>query len=115
MRHRCCLRGAEQWERLTGDTDVVGATVRSLPTLDAWSYAVDVPAMEHVRADPLEARLRHEIARSLREAPGVEAVEPEDEETWLVRGGTGGEDLMAAVCAVLDANAEPVARVVHGD
>ena len=63
--------------------------------------------MEFVReGDPPYEELRRAIEAALTQVAGVEEVEREDTEVWIVRGATSGRELTAAVAQVVDDRAD---------
>ena len=73
-------------------------------------WHVTVSAMELVREEPLESELRDGIQIALEGVAGVEDIEEEDREVWMVGGEPGGEALVAAVAAAIDAHAERIRK-----
>jgi hypothetical protein len=107
---------AEEWTRAVGEPraeEVHGASAHRTRT-PAWPWHVTVSAMEFVREEPLESTLRERVAGALREVAGVEGVEEEDREVWVVSGSPSGEALVAAVAEVVDALADEIRAHIDG-
>jgi hypothetical protein len=75
----------EAWERTTTTADMrsVWAHKTSLPD---WTWEITVAALEFVREDPLESRLRGALRTALQAVPGATAVSEEHRETLQVAG-----------------------------
>ncbi len=94
--------GVEAWIRWTTEPDVRGIEVIRISAQGPWQWQVLVGAMEFVRREPLESRLRTAIGSALRSVEGAVQVEEEDTEKWIVDGDPSGEALAVAVAAALD-------------
>jgi hypothetical protein len=97
--------GVEGWVRAGGEFELVEAVRHP-----AGFWHVAVAAMEFVRSEPLESELRAAIAVALGAVPGVETVDEDDREVWLVTGEVSGEGLVDAVAGVIDGRADALAR-----
>ena len=97
----------EAWERVTDDPDFLGVDATHIAGESWWQVGVAVA--EFVRQDPLERELRQRIARALGGVHGVQGVDEEDREVWLVTGTPSGEALVQAVAQVVD-DIAPAAR-----
>ena len=92
------------WERVTDEFELYGIDASKLAGKPWWQ--VGVAAAEFISA-PLPAEFqsdfRHRIATALRSVAGVERVDEEDREVWLVTGQPPSAlALIEAVAPVLD-------------
>jgi hypothetical protein len=95
--------GAEEsWERSVDDPDIRGVDAARIVLGELPYWQVGVAVAEFLRADPLDSELRQRMAAALRAVGGVEAVEEEDREVWLVTGTPSGEALVRAAAQVVD-------------
>jgi hypothetical protein len=90
----------ESWERVTDDPDLKGIDARK-GSGESW-WLVFVAVAEFIREEPLESELRQRMATALSAVPGVQSVDEEDREVWLVTGAPSGEALVRAAAAVVD-------------
>ena len=93
------IEGDEAWNRLSGEPSLFGVEV--IRDGDA-EWQVSFWALEHVREEPFESRLRAEIDKRLRSVAGVTDVYEEDREVYAVTGHASGEDLARAGAAAVD-------------
>ena len=95
----------EAWERVTDEPHIRCVDASYLASFREWQVGVAV--MEFVReGDPPYDELRQAIEAALAHVTGVEEVEREDTEVWLVRGAASGRELTAAVAQVVDDRAD---------
>lgn len=92
----------EEWVRRTEEPDVRGIGATKWREPGPWPWQVTIWAAEHVREDPLEREMRDAIDAALRAVPGVEDVEEEDREVWVVAGDPAGEALVQAAAEAID-------------
>jgi hypothetical protein len=90
----------EAWERVTDDPDLKGIDARQ-GSGESW-WLVFVAVAEFLREEPLEGELRRRMAAALEAVPGVQSVDEEDREAWLVTGAPSGKALVEAAAAVVD-------------
>jgi hypothetical protein len=95
----------EAWERATDEIEIRCVDAAYLEPYGQWSVGVAV--MEFVREGDLPYDdLRRSIERALSGVEGVERVQREDTEVWIVNGTPSGRDLVAAVAQVVDDRAD---------
>jgi hypothetical protein len=97
----------EEWVRdipLGPAHEALGVDASKHPQSGGWTWTVFVSAMEFVREEPLESKLRGAIITALRNVDGVLQAESEDREVWIVRGEPSGRALVDAVADVVDAH-----------
>jgi hypothetical protein len=97
----------EEWIRETDEPSVrnVGAFLEG----DKWH--VSIWAAEFVREEPLESRMRGQIAAGFQAAPGVTNVsEGGNREEWFVTGSPTGSDLVRAAADVIDPLSDDIRR-----
>jgi hypothetical protein len=99
----------EAWERTTteGEMRSVWAQKTSLPD---WTWEITVAALEFVREEPLERRLRSALRAALQAVPGALAVAEEDRETLLMAGAPAGRQIIDALTGVVDGMADELRR-----
>lgn len=99
------------WITVADDMDVLGVEVTPLDEGSA-EWQVTVYAMEHVREEPLESRLRAAIAGALEALPDVKEQFEEDREVWVVTGPTSGRSVAEAVGVVVERHEAAIAEAV---
>ena len=77
---------AEAWSRLTDEPEVRGVNAERWRDEDTWPWQLTVWAMEFVRDDPLESEIRTAVAAAIRSVAGVNDVQEEDREVWVIEG-----------------------------
>ena len=91
----------EAWERVSDEPDIRCVDAGYLERYGYWSVGVAV--MEFVReGDAPYDGLRESIEAALAAVQGVDEVQREDNEVWVVRGTPSGRELTAAVARVVD-------------
>lgn len=91
----------EGWERVTDESDLYGIDAAKLAGEPWWQ--VSVAAAEFVRGEPFAGEFRQRIAAALSGIAGVQSVDEEDREVWLVTGHPpSAEALIQVVAGVLD-------------
>ena len=93
---------AEAWSRLTDEPEVRGVNAERWRDEDTWPWQLTVWAMEFVRDDPLESEIRTAVAAAIRSVAGVNDVQEEDREVWVIEGSPNGGALVDAVAEVID-------------
>jgi hypothetical protein len=63
---------------------------------------VSVGAVEFIRDEPLESRLRAAVLEAINSVEGVESAGEEDREVWFVQGEPSGESLARSVGTVIN-------------
>lgn len=103
----------EGWERVTDDPQIRGVDACKLAGEPWWQVGVGVA--EFVGGAPIEGEFRQRIATALRAVAGVQRVDEEDTEVWLVTGQPpSAEALIQAVGAVVDDMAPRLGPLVYG-
>jgi hypothetical protein len=90
----------EAWERVTDEPDILSVDAAKLAGEPSWQVGIAVA--EFMRGEPLAVEFRQRIAAALSAVAGVQRVDEEDTEVWLVTGSPSGEALIQAAAAVLD-------------
>lgn len=103
---------AEEWERVTNETDVLGVNAARLKG-GKWNWQIFINAAEFVRRDPLYSRLDTDITAALKKVKGVIAVAHDDREVWLVQAEASGEDLVRACSEALDKLAPDIRKQIE--
>ncbi len=98
----------ETWERIpAGYSDVL--SVWAEKTSDsAWPWKITISALEFVRSEPLESRLRAALTTALGAVPAVTAVTEEDTEVYLVAGAPDGYAITKAATQAIDGLASEI-------
>jgi hypothetical protein len=82
--------------------------------LEGNRWHVSVWAAEGVREEPLESRMRNQIAVGLQAVAGVTNVsEGGNREEWFVTGSPTGSDLVRAAAEVIDSLADEIRRHIR--
>jgi len=97
----------ERWERSSAESNIRGVYVQRVG-YPGWQWLVTVAALEYVRAEPLESRLRDALVTAAWQVPGVTGVAGEDRETLLIAGTASGQAVTRALSGVLDDMADEV-------
>ncbi len=85
----------EQWIYITDESDLMGVDAsREVDEEDDWRISVSVS--EFIREEPLVSTLHSSISKALENVDGVDTVEQEDREVWLVEGSANAIALISA-------------------
>jgi hypothetical protein len=85
----------EQWVYITDESDLMGVDAsRDVDEGDDWRISISVS--EFIRDEALASTLHSSILKALEDVDGVDAVEQEDREVWLVEGSANATALISA-------------------
>ncbi len=94
----------EQWLHVTDEQEILGVDASREIDEDDDSprdWTVYVAVAEFIREAPLESILHSSVTETLQGVNGVESVEQEDREAWLVEGSAEAKDLIHACVSKL--------------
>jgi hypothetical protein len=100
----------EAWERVMPARSGVLSVWVTKTSYPDWPWKLTVAALEFVRSEPLEGRLRGSLKTALEEVPGVTSVTEEDREILLIGGAPTGLALTKAATEAIDSMAAAIQK-----